>query len=1746
MKNKKSTFTKVGRVLLWILVSVFILIIAAYFFINVPLGRKLVRNQVENYLEKKLKTKVDIGYIDYSLPKWLKLKNVYIEDQRKDTLLFGEELSVDLDMLKLLQGNTDIHKVYFKNMMINVNRPEKDSFFNYQFVVNAFTGNKSTTAVKDTAELKLTLERLIFDNVGLKFRDDFLGNNFTASIKNLDVTNNRFQPDRVNFGIDNFYAKGVKFHMNTLKNSADSVKEFSATDTLKKTPYELLISAKRVTLRDVDVIVDNKVTDLYYSNNITNLSGTNVLYSISKARGTADSLLLDSTAIVFSSAKKKTTSKQTSSSVPWVFAAKQLNINNTAIKYNDINKPAGSGLDFAHFDAKNLNAAINGFHYSKDSTTALVSQFAFNDKSGFVLDTTHMKFLMSDKIISAQELYFKTPRSLLQNFFELKFDSAADISRRPQNSLISAKLNGTTIAFNDLYMLLPSMAKPFPKAQFANQYLALNTELRGTLQRMYLPYLELRGLSGSRISARGTLYNIADPLRLSYDLFIINSSILKKDIFRFVPPANQKMFASLPSLINLRGSIKGIKNDLAGNINLSGKDLAFAGKINLTNISDPAKMKYGFDFKSATLSRDFIAGFLPPAILKQVNLPSSFTAVGKFGGTKESIITDMKLSTSYGPLYIKGFLKNLQDPLRINYDLDIKTSGFALGKLIKQDTVIGNIAGAFTMKGTGFDYKTMNSVVKADIASLQYNKYNYQNARINADFAGGNIRSKGDINDPALKFNYVMDGNFRGTYPIVHLNARIDTAQLNALHFTKDTLNFSGTVKLDAENLQPRNLNASLFIDDLKFQSGKNVYRIDTTTSLVASSLNGIDSIVFNAPFADVHAGGAFDYDKIGESLLQYVNNFYKLPGYKPTAVNIPDQQFAVKGIIRQSPIVTGFIPGLNKYDDIKFAGSYSSAYGDSALIFNASIPQLSYATNKVTNGSVNINSKNGQLNYRIKFDTLKTAGNLLYGTLAEGAAAKDSLSLHVATQDNKNKKWFELAGTGFVKNEEYTFRLQDTLMLNYERWAVQTGNYIQYSPKGIIINQFRINNDTSRISLNSKQLIPDSPIDIDIANFNLKSISTLINKDTVLVAGILDMKATVSDLKKPLPSFTGTGSVTNLQYMQHPLGNITASAQKQTDNNISAEINLIGYGNDINAKGNYYLNNTNQQFDADLQVKQLNFRTLEAFSAGQVKNSSGNISGNINLTGKFADPRWNGQLNFDTVQFTLTQLGTPYKIDKQKIVLNYPDISFPQFIVKDSLNNDLKINGKITSKSLTAYDLDVDINANDFILVNAKKAVSSQVYGFAAVDVNVSVSGSSAKPDIEGDISLNDKSDVKIVLPQTGYEKNDGKTIVRFIDRDTFDINPPTLAFEPEQKAISEFAQFLNYNLNIELTKEAAITILIDPSTGDEIKVQGDAKLNAGVDPGGNLVLAGVYELDKGYYDLHYGFLQRKFNLIKGSTITFAGTPVNAEANITAEYIAYTSSKELLTNEITDVTPTLANSFRQKLPFRVILYLTGPLNKPDIKFDIQLPEQSGLLSNDLNTTIENKLQQIRSDPALINKQIFSLLLLNRFVSEQSSDFFKGNGGDFNDLARQSVSQFLSSALNEIASDLFKGIDVDLNLNSYNDFSNGGNTARTDLNVAVSKTFANDRIVVSVGKNFGVEGQDAAAKVSGTNTGFKPDITLTYKLTPDGRYLLRAYTKNQFEVTLDGYVVETGLAFQVSMDYDKFRELFRKKVRTKK
>jgi hypothetical protein len=55
------------------------------------------------------------------------------------------------------------------------------------------------------------------------------------------------------------------------------------------------------------------------------------------------------------------------------------------------------------------------------------------------------------------------------------------------------------------------------------------------------------------------------------------------------------------------------------------------------------------------------------------------------------------------------------------------------------------------------------------------------------------------------------------------------------------------------------------------------------------------------------------------------------------------------------------------------------------------------------------------------------------------------------------------------------------------------------------------------------------------------------------------------------------------------------------------------------------------------------------------------------------------------------------------------------------------------------------------------------------------------------------------------------------------------------------------------------------------------------------------------------------------------------------------------------------------------------------------------------------------------------------------------------------------------------------------------------------------------------------------------DVAVNYKLSKDGRYMLRAYQKNEYEGVVEGYIVETGLGFSINVDYEHFRELFGKK-----
>jgi hypothetical protein len=338
---------------------------------------------------------------------------------------------------------------------------------------------------------------------------------------------------------------------------------------------------------------------------------------------------------------------------------------------------------------------------------------------------------------------------------------------------------------------------------------------------------------------------------------------------------------------------------------------------------------------------------------------------------------------------------------------------------------------------------------------------------------------------------------------------------------------------------------------------------------------------------------------------------------------------------------------------------------------------------------------------------------------------------------------------------------------------------------------------------------------------------------------------------------------------------------------------------------------------------------------------------------------------------------------------------------------------------------------------------------------------------------------------------------------------------------------------------KEAVFNMIVDAGNGDFLRLQGAGQMTGGVDASGKITLVGSYVIDQGTYNLTYNFLKRKFDIQKGSKIVWTGEPTTGQLDVTAIYVANAAPIDLVQGQIEAANQTI---YKQRLPFQVELTLQGELMQPKISFDVTLPkDQNYVVASTVTTTVRTKLAQLRQEPNEMNKQVFALLLLNRFVGENP---FASSGGSMNAgfVAMQSASRLLSEQLNQLTNNLVPGVDVNMDLATTQDYTTGTEQNRTDLNVGLTKRLLNDRLTVTVGSDFQLQGPQQTNQQQNSLAG---NISINYKLTKDGRYEVRVYRKNDYTGELEGYVIETGIGFIVSVDYNKFNQIFKSKQERK-
>lgn len=1211
---------------------------------------------------------------------------------------------------------------------------------------------------------------------------------------------------------------------------------------------------------------------------------------------------------------------------------------------------------------------------------------------------------------------------------------------------------------------------------------------------------------------------------------IKDSRIGFADILNLVPTLrNTVPFNKYPNaILHVNANVKGSVNDLLiNNLKVSGLDqLRVAASGRIKNAMNPDNLYYDLRITELSSSAKTIFNLVPKnTIPSNISLPSNMSVKGVAKGTTKVVNANLNLYSTLGNAAVVAQI----DMRRKNHELyDVKANlqGLQIGKII-QNKDIGAVTAQIAAKGESFDFKDAKASLKGYVASAVYKGYRYQNMNLTGKINRGAYNIVLNSKDPNANLLLTASGVYNEKNPTVKVDGDIIKLDLNKLGFYEKPMILAGKIDADFTSLDPDNLNGYLNLKNFAFSDTKEVYPLQEV-NLKASSTNDSTHIILNSQIADVELKGKYKLTQIFGSLANTVNQYYQFQKPGKAQKIQAGQFFAFRAKIKNDDVIRKFVPDLKSFETINLVGNYDA---DSQKIeIDGEIPQLLYGENSIENASLKVTNENQALQYNFNVAALKSSSFALNKVNITGDIANNIINYNITTKDQKDVTQFLIAGNAKSLNDITEISLNPNgLKLNYTDWTVAENNKIQISDNGIFADNFRLSNGGSEISLQSESQSPNAPLNVSLKDFKIETITELIKKDTVLARGNINGTAQLRNLTKNM-TFTSDLKITDLFVYGSPVGNVDAKVNNTSPNLLNANIVLSGNNNDVKIVGDY--NTSSSSFDMNMAINQLQMKSVQGFSMNAITNTEGYLSGNLKITGTTDKPNIVGKVKFNEVGLQIAETGSDFRKLNDEIDFTSRGIEFNNFKINDKDGNSMDIDGQVLTQTYRDFAFNLDVNAKDFKVVNSQKSDDAIMYGILAIDAALHIRGDLDLPKVDGRLAVADNTDFTFVLPQSTPSMQDREGIVEFIDQDQVVLNK---TIKTDSLNSQSRIKGMDVSVNIEINKDAKLSLLIDKANGDFVKLQGEADLTGGIDPSGKTTLVGVYEVESGSYEMSVSIMKRKFDIQKGSTITWTGEPTTAIMDITAVYKTEAAPIDLVEQQISGESADVMNQFKQRIPFSALLKMKGELLKPQISFDITTDEDNNSVSSTVTDIVEQKLTQLRSQESDMNKQIFALLLLNRFIGENPFESGAGMSGEM--LARQSVSKILSQQLNNLASGLIKGVDLNFDLESSEDYSTGAKNTRTDLNVDISKKLLNDRLKVSVGSNFGLEG-DARQNESTTN--IAGDVTVDYSLSKDGRYMLRAYRKNEYQVALQGQIVETGVGFIITLDYDKFREIFQK------
>jgi translocation and assembly module TamB len=1686
-------------VVLGLLALVLLLVLGVAVFLQFPGGQDFVARRAEGYLRGKLGTEVRLGKFRTDFRHAINFDDVYLADQQRDTLLSVGHLGVSIDIFALLKKQVTIKDVELNDGRVRLTRTEPDSVNNYDFIVKAFSDPNAPVDTTSSG-LKYDVGRVRLTNILFTQNDQVAGSDLRAKLGELLVNMDEVDVDNSVYKVDNALLRKSAIKMVQTKTAPE------LDDKKPEEPLKLTFGLNKATLEEVGFVYKNDPSAQYINAQIGLADMTAKNIDLVKERIDLGKLTLKNTTFAYSQNENvpvaqralnpaeavrkvdEAADKANASPMKWRVTLDQSDISGLAVNFDNFNDPKLKtrypALDYSHLHFTDLVLNTRNLTFTEARTTVKIDNLAGKDHSGFAITSARANAVYDSVQIQLDSLDLVTPHSRIKRSLGMRYKSLSSIADDLPNLGLSGDLRETRLGFRDVLYLVPSLADTPPFTAGPNQSVLLSGLVAGRLGDLNIRGFEFVGFRNTVVQARRAhivgLPNVDE--RLYVDLDIQKFSSTRADLLSVLPKGTVPDNISIPPSISLSGTFRGRPTTLA------------------------------FD-------------------------------------------TNLKLRSTYGNVAFSGKLGAAQAGGKQPLVGTFAVQNFDAGKLLK-DPTIGTITGSGRINAVGNlqDPSTLVGKVTANVQSARYNGYTYRGITAAVDIDRNKYTiAASSKNDPNLDLDLNAVVNLRDAknpvYEVTSLNLR--GANLTKLGFyTGGDLRVQGNLVANLRGASANTINGTFSGNNIIIVNNNQPFPLDSVRGSIVQTANRT-AVDFNSNVADLNLDGNVHLGDLATELQRHINRYFRLAGVKPFTNNAGNQAFTYSLKVKQTRLLRRLVPGLRRLSPFTLAGDYNRAAA--RLTAKTSIPLIRYQNYRIDSLKLDVDSDPRKLDYTLRLaeasqrSAQDTTFQLRRPSIV-GNVADNKVNTRVAILgDSTNKERLALAGALAVVaqrgGDAYQFAFDDDQIINYDTWTAGNDNYVRYNPDGTVVaNNLRLSNGSSALVVQSQNpAVNTSPLAVRFEQFNLSIVGKAIGMADSTVGGLLNGEAVARNLGTKKQAFTADMTIKDLLYSKTVLGDLALKASNPVADRYDVNAHLTGGGgNDVTLRGAYRTVGTTP-LDFVLDVARLNVKTAEPFTAGQVSQATGFLTGQLNIAGTTSQPAVRGQLTTSPdASFIVPQLGSPFRLVSQPIVFDEKGIAFNNFTVLDSAGNKAVANGYLLTKTFTDYAFDLQVTTNKFLAVRSKRTEDNTLYyGRLVVDSDTRLTGPLSLIKIETRATVAKGSDLTVENPAVDPSVVAREGIVQFVDK-SVKINP-MLARRLAVADSAAQANSINYDISAQITinDDTPFTFVVDPVSGDNLRVRAAGTLTTNIDPSGNITLSGRLDVRRGKYKLSlYGLVTREFIITNGSYLAWNGDPYNADLNITAVYKVKAAPADLLAAQGTnDATANTVS--RNGIMFNVLIKVTDQLSKPTIGFDITLPQAS--LTSAVGGQVDAVLGNLRqpSQTSELSKQVFSLLVLGRFIQQNPFESAAGEGLVASQL-RGSVSQVLTDQLQSLTGKYLSGLGLDLGVTNQADYSTGSNGSRTDLNVAVRRQLFNERLTVRVGTDVALAGSgNQTTQGANSASNLAGDVSLEYTLMADGRLRLRAFRQNAYE-DIDGNIVRTGASLVFQRDYNNLQDLFEK------